>query len=212
MVVDHPNGFVKKPALNLRHLFLVVGISHVYMHVRDYKYVPLLRRGQDHWKVPRAPVDFNRHIALCRRSELGNRELNHLLAEIPVGKLVVKFLRPYCQSHFAALHRNIVAHVNVYQFHQTVTVVHVINSRRDLSRDFVSGIFPGRILFKFQRVVGDNGVDLVIARRRLLHRRQDELVGSLLQETRGKINTHRFREDAGIAQPSRVGKKDLGGH
>ena len=44
MRVDQIHRFIKFTALNFSHLFLVVGVSHVHVHVRDDQQIPPLRR------------------------------------------------------------------------------------------------------------------------------------------------------------------------
>src|ERR1700679_3071699 len=84
MLCSHIHGFADRSALNRGNLGLVVGISDIYMDVRNDKNSPLLG-GIDRLLVEFLPAaDLDNQLSLSCGVELGDRELDPLLAKIVI--------------------------------------------------------------------------------------------------------------------------------
>ena len=85
MVVNHLHRFIQSAALRLRHLGLVIRVTHVEVRVGNEEEVPLLGGVERHGEAPRVAPKFEGHVTLRAGGEFGNGKLGHLLAKVPAG-------------------------------------------------------------------------------------------------------------------------------
>ena len=85
MVLNHLHRFIDGAALRLRHLGLVIRVTHIQVSVGDEEEIPFLGGVERHREAPRVAAQADGHLTLRAGGEFRHSKLRHLLAEVPTG-------------------------------------------------------------------------------------------------------------------------------